>query len=155
MHSRDRLLDRVWGMSYPGGTRTVDVHVGQLRRKLGRPAADQDRPRGRVQGRRAVSTRRFPPLRRRLFFAIVVIVALSIGVTFAVGVVLSRQAVERANLDDLAHQADLISERESQSDVLLPFSRLERLKPFLAKQNQRFEVVRLEGSPPHISEATR
>jgi DNA-binding response OmpR family regulator len=37
VHSRDRLLDRVWGMSYPGGTRTVDVHVGQLRRKLGRP----------------------------------------------------------------------------------------------------------------------
>ena len=25
------------GVSYPGGTRTVDVHVGQLRRKLGRP----------------------------------------------------------------------------------------------------------------------
>jgi len=38
VHSRDRLLDRVWGMSYPGGTRTVDVHVGQLRRKLARPA---------------------------------------------------------------------------------------------------------------------
>jgi two-component system, OmpR family, response regulator RegX3 len=35
--SRDRLLDRVWGVSYPGGTRTVDVHVGQVRRKLGRP----------------------------------------------------------------------------------------------------------------------
>jgi len=36
--SRDRLLDRVWGMSYPGGTRTVDVHVGHLRRKLDRPS---------------------------------------------------------------------------------------------------------------------
>ena len=35
--SRDVLLDRVWGMDYPGGTRTVDVHVAQLRRKLGRP----------------------------------------------------------------------------------------------------------------------
>ena len=35
--SRERLLDRVWGMAYPGGTRTVDVHVAQLRRKLGRP----------------------------------------------------------------------------------------------------------------------
>ena len=35
--SRDRLLDSVWGMSYPGGTRTVDVHIAQLRRKLGRP----------------------------------------------------------------------------------------------------------------------
>lgn len=35
--SRDVLLDRVWGMAYPGETRTVDVHVGQLRRKLGLP----------------------------------------------------------------------------------------------------------------------
>ncbi len=36
--SRDQLLDRVWGVEYPGGTRTVDVHVAQLRRKLARPA---------------------------------------------------------------------------------------------------------------------
>jgi two-component system response regulator RegX3 len=36
--SRDLLLDRVWGQEYPGGTRTVDVHVAQLRRKLRRPA---------------------------------------------------------------------------------------------------------------------
>jgi DNA-binding response OmpR family regulator len=35
--TRDQLLDRVWGMAYFGGTRTVDVHVAQLRRKLGRP----------------------------------------------------------------------------------------------------------------------
>jgi two-component system response regulator RegX3 len=35
--SREQLLDRVWGMEYPGGTRTVDVHVAQLRRKLERP----------------------------------------------------------------------------------------------------------------------
>jgi DNA-binding response OmpR family regulator len=35
--SREQLLDRVWGMTYYGGTRTVDVHVAQVRRKLGRP----------------------------------------------------------------------------------------------------------------------
>ena len=35
--SRERLLDIVWGVSYPGGTRTVDMHVAQLRRKLGVP----------------------------------------------------------------------------------------------------------------------
>ena len=35
--SRERLLDRVWGLTFPGGTRTVDVHVAQLRKKLGRP----------------------------------------------------------------------------------------------------------------------
>ncbi len=33
--SRDVLLERVWGFDYAGGTRTVDVHVAQLRRKLG------------------------------------------------------------------------------------------------------------------------
>jgi two-component system, OmpR family, alkaline phosphatase synthesis response regulator PhoP len=35
--SRDVLLERVWGYDYAGGTRTVDVHVAQLRRKLRRP----------------------------------------------------------------------------------------------------------------------
>jgi two-component system, OmpR family, response regulator len=35
--SRDRLLELVWGGEFAGGTRTVDVHVGQLRAKLGRP----------------------------------------------------------------------------------------------------------------------
>lgn len=33
--SRQRLLDQVWGIRYEGGTRTVDVHVAQLRRKTG------------------------------------------------------------------------------------------------------------------------
>jgi len=35
--SRDELLRRVWGITFPGGTRTVDVHVSQLRKKLDRP----------------------------------------------------------------------------------------------------------------------
>jgi DNA-binding response OmpR family regulator len=35
--SRDSLLEQVWGYDYAGGTRTVDVHVAQLRRKLRRP----------------------------------------------------------------------------------------------------------------------
>ena len=35
--TRELLLDRVWGLTFPGGTRTVDMHVASLRRKLGRP----------------------------------------------------------------------------------------------------------------------
>ncbi|MFL6006999.1 MAG: winged helix-turn-helix domain-containing protein, partial [Gaiellaceae bacterium] len=35
--TREVLLDRVWGLAFPGGTRTVDVHVASLRRKLARP----------------------------------------------------------------------------------------------------------------------
>jgi DNA-binding response OmpR family regulator len=36
--SRERLLERVWGYDIPGETRTVDVHIRQLRKKLGSPA---------------------------------------------------------------------------------------------------------------------
>jgi len=32
--TRDKLLEDVWGFAYPGETRTVDVHVKQLRDKL-------------------------------------------------------------------------------------------------------------------------
>ena len=35
--TRDRLLENVWDFRSPGETRTVEVHVAQLRKKLGRP----------------------------------------------------------------------------------------------------------------------
>lgn len=38
LFSRDKLLDSIWGYSFHGGTRTVDVHIRTLRKKLG-PAA--------------------------------------------------------------------------------------------------------------------
>ena len=44
--SRERLLERVWGYDYEGGTRTVDVHVQTLRQKLGAPAAVLETVRG-------------------------------------------------------------------------------------------------------------
>jgi len=37
--SRQRLLDRVWGMDYVGDEHVVDVHLGNLRHKLGDAAA--------------------------------------------------------------------------------------------------------------------
>ena len=33
--TRDQLLERVWGYTFAGDTRSVDIHVRQLRRKLG------------------------------------------------------------------------------------------------------------------------
>lgn len=35
--TRDQLLESVWGFLAPGETRTVEVHVAQLRKKLGTP----------------------------------------------------------------------------------------------------------------------
>ena len=34
--TRDQLLESVWGFVSPGETRTVEVHVASLRKKLGR-----------------------------------------------------------------------------------------------------------------------
>lgn len=32
--SRDKLMEKVWGFEYAGGTRTVDMHIKTIRRKL-------------------------------------------------------------------------------------------------------------------------
>jgi len=37
VYTRDELLDKTWGMDYVGGTRTVDIHVQRIRKKLGEP----------------------------------------------------------------------------------------------------------------------
>jgi two-component system alkaline phosphatase synthesis response regulator PhoP len=38
-YSREKLLESVWGYDFEGGTRTVDVHVASLRKKLGEKGA--------------------------------------------------------------------------------------------------------------------
>lgn len=40
--SREQLLDRLWGYDFVGDTRTVDVHICNLRRKLGGEDGDSD-----------------------------------------------------------------------------------------------------------------
>ncbi len=40
VYSRDELLKTVWGPSYPGDARTVDVHVRRLREKIESQPAD-------------------------------------------------------------------------------------------------------------------
>ncbi len=44
--TRDSLLEHVWGTDFPGETRTVDVHVAEVRRKLGADGPVIDTVRG-------------------------------------------------------------------------------------------------------------
>ena len=39
-YTREQLLDLVWGMNYYGGTRTVDIHIQRIRKKLGEEYSD-------------------------------------------------------------------------------------------------------------------
>ncbi len=34
VYSRDKLLELIWGLGFPGGSRTVDVHIRRLREKI-------------------------------------------------------------------------------------------------------------------------
>ncbi|HSC90292.1 MAG TPA: HAMP domain-containing sensor histidine kinase [Gaiellaceae bacterium] len=87
-------------------------------------------------------------LRTRLFVAIAAVAALSVAVAFGVGAYLSRRAVERNTLRDVAAQADLLAERERVS--LLPFRGLRSLRPFLARQGERVVKAPLDGSSPYL-----
>lgn len=44
--TRDQLLQRVWGVDYYGGSRTVDIHVRRLRAKLGHASRPIETVRG-------------------------------------------------------------------------------------------------------------
>jgi two-component system OmpR family sensor kinase len=75
-------------------------------------------------------------LRRRLLLAIGLIVALSVAVTLALGLVLTRRAVQEATLQDLAHQAALIVGEER--STVLPGTHLPELTAYLARQHERY-----------------
>ena len=57
--TRDGLLEGVWGTDFPGETRTVDVHIAELRKKLG-----HDGP--AIETVRGMGYRLVPPERTRL-----------------------------------------------------------------------------------------
>ena len=100
--------------------------------------------------------RSFPPLRRRLFLATVLIVIASIGIAFAVGVILTRQSVESANLDGLFRQALLIKNNQESAGIY-PFSpaNQRQLNRFLEAQKEQVRVFPLNKPTTYLSEQQR
>lgn len=74
-------------------------------------------------------------LRSRLFQAIGVVVLICVALTIGLGLVLTRRAVERATLQDLAHQADLIA--ATQVKGLGSSASLGNLRPYFHRQHER------------------
>ncbi len=73
-------------------------------------------------------------LRTRLFRAIALIVLLCVAVTFVLGIVLTRRAVDAATLKDLSHQANLIA--GSEANQISPLTHLPALQPYLDRQHE-------------------
>jgi len=78
-------------------------------------------------------------LRTRLFQAIAVTVVLCVGLTLGLGLLLTRKAVDDATLQDVAHQAALIAERERVA--LQPFTYLKPLKRYFAQQHEIYHTT--------------
>jgi two-component system sensor histidine kinase BaeS len=77
-------------------------------------------------------------LRTNLFVAIVLVVALSIGLMLVVGAVLTRRQVEHATLEGLAHQADVLTAREV--IAVAPLAHLKPLNETVLKKQQEKAV---------------
>jgi len=73
-------------------------------------------------------------LRRRLFQAIAVVVSICVALTIGLGLVLTRRAVEKATLQGLSNQADLIA--PSVSNTILPQNSLDALNRFFKPQGE-------------------
>ena len=64
--SRSQLLEAAWGYAFIGESRTVDVHINRLRRKLG---LQNDNP-DRLQGRLPPEQRQLKPQSALHFFTV-------------------------------------------------------------------------------------
>ncbi len=101
------------------------------------------------------SLRSFPPLWRRLFFATVLIVLVSIGISMGVGALLTRNAVESANIDGLNRQAELL--KNDQESNIYPFSpaNVKHLNTVLGGQHEQIQVFPVKSPPDYLPPAQR
>jgi len=86
----------------------------------------------------------------------VLIVIASIGIAVAVGVVLTRQSVESANLDGLNRQAQLIKNNQENAGIY-PFSpgNLKQLNKFLKGQQEQVRLFDLRKHTPFLTDGLR
>jgi two-component system, OmpR family, sensor kinase len=88
-------------------------------------------------------------LRVHLLAAVGLVAIACVAVSFTIGALLARRAVERSTLRDMAAQADLLAERERAA--LTPLGTgLESIRPSLSAQHERVVKPRLDGSSPFL-----
>lgn len=88
-------------------------------------------------------------LRSRLFRGIGVVVVICVALTIGLGLVLTRRAVQKATLQDLAHQAELIAGTQLQGIG----SSLRGLQPYFAQQHER--ALKLPATPVFLPATAR
>jgi signal transduction histidine kinase len=88
-------------------------------------------------------------LRSQLFRAIGVVVLICVALTIALGIVLTRRAVEKATLKDLSHQVDLIAGNLRAATA--PRTALRELTPYFNRQHEQ-ALTKRRILPSHARE---
>jgi two-component system sensor histidine kinase BaeS len=92
---------------------------------------------------------RFGSLRAHLVAAVGLVAIACVALSFTIGALLARRAVERNTLRDMSAQADLLAERERAA--LTPLGKgLESVRPSLDEQRERVVKPLLDGSSPFL-----
>ena len=122
--TRDQLLERVWGYTFAGDTRTVDVHVRQLRRKLGEASpivtvwgVGYKVGPDRTPGACCLSSPMLKSLRFRLPALFLAAIALSGLVTSLIAVQLFRDYTREQTLKELRQEARGLAALYAESSV--------------------------------------
>ena len=104
--TREQLLSAVWGYTASAGTRTVDVHVAQLRAKLG-PASPIRTVRGRrLRGGPALMRR---SLAWRVAASCLVVALVAVAVAAVVALRLVSETARQTTQAVLAQEADIVA----------------------------------------------
>ena len=105
--SRQRLLDEVWNGRHHLATKTIDVHVASLRRKLGDPGLDPDRARHRLPLARNM-TRRLVAT----YIALAVVVLLALAIPLGIELARTERRALASNVErDAFALASLLEDR--------------------------------------------
>ena len=115
--TREQLIDEVWDENWWGSTKTLDVHINSIRRKLGEQAGstepDHHDPRRRLPPR----TRAPERMRRRVLLAVLLTTTLAVVAFFVPASVAIRNAQRRGELLELQREASIVANRLANLEV--------------------------------------
>ena len=113
--TREQLIDDVWDENWWGSTKTLDVHINSIRRKLGEQPGDASRIatiRGvgyRLDGRQPDSGQR--GMRKRILATILAVATLAVLAFFVPAAASVRNHIQRGELLELQREASIVARR--------------------------------------------
>ncbi len=109
--TRERLIEDVWDENWWGSTKTLDVHINSIRRKLGEEAGAPSRITTiRGVGYR-LETRATEHVRRRVLAAVLLTTTLAVVAFFVPAALAIRNSQRRGDLLELQREASIVANR--------------------------------------------